>query len=362
MVGDSSYASTISRDAIASVAPLRTTKEKRGHKASIRSSMTKRSTVFCLGCRKIRLQRGFPLHLKMSFKCREKYKRIHESAGAGMLDFNSAEQETMEEESSCYNDEANIVDGDWGLDNDMDFQDINQEVAVHDDEVEWMPPLVKIYHATRGGGEDCGQGPTSAYIEVQEKYLGESLSRPESISAIKRGDLNETLRGLAAAENQREGVGLKKDTHDSMKDRLYGALSTFQYESNCNGDRLLAIIRDAIEYNKVLPLPESFRTITRWTERKLKDTMPDHEVVPVPLPQCWNVHSWPPEARMQGPVNLIINDPIALLSMKFIHPRTWGLWGTEIKLDSSHREGNQTPGKNVVTGLCVTTNMLNNLC
>jgi hypothetical protein len=337
----SSSSSSSSRSNNAAI--LRTeTVQPRIHKASIRTSLLRNKAVTCMNCnRRCKNFVGLKRHLlsSSSRRCLKKYQR---------LNIDICRESFVESSTEISGTDGAIDDQFWGYDNLGDTEGLP-----HEEEVEglndrsgpdfagasWKPPIVRQFNS-KFNSEETTQ--TEAYIDVQERYLNGSFQR-DAFPLFSSGDLNEILRKMASSMNSlHEGcdtVDGKKRYTEKIKLKLYTAISEYQFENRCNGDGLLQLISLAIEYREVVTLPTSFRTIKSWVERQVATRMPQPEIVVVPLPRCWNVHAWPADARMANNVELVINDPIALLALQLIHPRTWALWGTEIAYDRISNSG-----------------------
>jgi hypothetical protein len=304
-------------------------KEKKTHKASVNHSVRNGKKVCCINCNQQYQPAGLARHLKYSKACYYKYERM-------LSNENERNRSVLGVDNGNDCDNYDQSQGEM----DVDYQQENIDDDLESDS-SWIPPLVKRYNAksdieSKSVSSNQENGPTAAYIEVQENFLSESFSS-ECLPSVLNGNLNELLKEIAKDAHfaGKTAKSREKQRIAIAKDKVYGALSKFQYESTCNGDQLLGLIKLVIEYSSVVVVPERFRTISKWMEKKSRIITPEPDVIEVPMPDNWNIQNWPKEAGLSGPVKLIVNDPIALLAMKLIHPRTWGLWGSEIKYEKS---------------------------
>jgi hypothetical protein len=260
------------------------------------------------------------LRHKNNHKCLSKYERQQGISNDRIL---------PDDESTVIGDQQ-----DWGIE--IDDYEFNQDEQYDNQDSIWEPSVVRSYN--RRYNVTTNGAKTNAYIEVQENFL-KSAFGVDTLPSFREGDLNGILRKLACKTTSlKRGTTKAEKTKyaDLIRYKLYIAICQFQFESKCNGDKLLQLIKLAVQHKSVISLPSSFRTIRSWIEKQVRATTPEPTVVRVPLPRCWNIQNWPPEAQVKGHVSLVCNDPIALLSMKLVHPQTWSLWGSEIFHDVKH--------------------------
>lgn len=291
--------------------------------------------------------------LKICLQCKKKYKgsyglyRHHIAKPVCKIKHNLI---VKNKEKACDNqnqrDQQEEINNDLNQDDYIDFDDhgamdfeepqVGKEEHNKFSEYE-VPHLVK---------ELLKKGCKQPYVEVQRNYLRSAFGE-SAMPFFDCGDLNGLLQHMGAdADKFQRGLNTttkygtaKQATKNkaAAKKKLYLALSKYQKDCQVDGNKLLKLLRNVVRLLRTgsISLPNDFRAVSDFAKREQETALPPHEVSQVHFPPNWNVSNWNRfKSKKNEFVEVITNDAMAIIAMKLIDPKIWGLWGSEIKFDA----------------------------
>lgn len=285
-----------------------------------------RLLLSCPGCKRaFKYQKNLSRHRQTCQHIRFRHEPKDHSANAGQHDRQEAEEDNDNDDDQ--------------VDNDVDGLEFEAELEYHyKGEIPFLVKEFERRNETAGSQSRrgvqraqstlrCELDPderTQTYVEIQKSFISTSFGG-DSLIYFKNGDLEGLLKHLRREEMRNTG------SRERNKSRVYSALEKFQSDTKCNGNDLLDLIRLVIDATACgFELPKAFGGISERQHRQTEKGAPKAEVIDVQYPETWGI---------EGQVQLIVNDPVAILAMLLVHPKTWSLWGDEIKYEALKQEG-----------------------